>query len=314
MPAATQLSNRKAYCWGLHLCTLLTACTVFPLIFVGAGVTSKDAGMAYADWPTSAGHLVNPPHWLEKENTRWEHGHRLIGWAVGMLAIASFVLGFPHGGNIRKLTIVVLGVIITQGVLGGFRVWEVSTPLAMVHGIFGQVCFCLASASALISSRTWRDTTRRSSRTAVFLQRLCIIVTGAVFLQLTLGAAYRHFASTGFLVGHVLWAVIVLFVGGWLAMWLMGPQFAKTPMGLLGKMLGGLIALQLILGGAAYIVVVMGVSSTAWLVWAVPTAHTAVGALILVCCVLVTMCTHTMIQPLGSESQPAPNAAVVSST
>ena len=44
---------------------IAVACAVFPLIFVGAGVTSKDAGMAYADWPTSAGHLVNPPAWWQ---------------------------------------------------------------------------------------------------------------------------------------------------------------------------------------------------------------------------------------------------------
>ncbi len=58
----------------LHGIALATACAVFPLILVGAGVTSKDAGMAYPDWPTSGGHLVNPTAWWQQSDTRWEHG------------------------------------------------------------------------------------------------------------------------------------------------------------------------------------------------------------------------------------------------
>ncbi|MCH7924524.1 MAG: hypothetical protein IIC51_03210 [Planctomycetes bacterium] len=63
----------------LSVAAILTACAILPLVFVGAGVTSTDSGMAYKDWPTSAGHLVNPPSWWQADDTRWEHGHRLLG-------------------------------------------------------------------------------------------------------------------------------------------------------------------------------------------------------------------------------------------
>ena len=64
---------------GSFLVAVALAVALLPLIVVGAGVTSKDAGMAYPDWPTSGGHLVNPPGWWQGEKTLWEHGHRLLG-------------------------------------------------------------------------------------------------------------------------------------------------------------------------------------------------------------------------------------------
>ncbi len=85
------------------------------------------------------------------------------------------------------------------------------------------------------------------------MRRLCVAVSVGVFVQLVLGAALRHFTSGHTLVAHVLFAVVIVFLVGWLVMWTAG-QFPRnrllaTP----AKSLGILTALQLMLGGFAWI-------------------------------------------------------------
>jgi cytochrome c oxidase assembly protein subunit 15 len=73
---------------------------VFCLIFVGALVTSWQAGMAVPDWPLSFGSL-NPEGWWGDFMVRLEHGHRLlaalVGLAVGFLCSAVWGNFFPLG-------------------------------------------------------------------------------------------------------------------------------------------------------------------------------------------------------------------------
>ena len=57
---------------------VVTTCVALLPIGIGAIVTTTGAGMAFSDWPTSDGHLLNPPHWWQQSDTRWEHGHRLL--------------------------------------------------------------------------------------------------------------------------------------------------------------------------------------------------------------------------------------------
>jgi cytochrome c oxidase assembly protein subunit 15 len=287
----------------------LTAVAVFPLLFVGAGVTSKDAGMAYADWPTSAGYYVNPPRWWEVEATRWEHGHRLIGWTVGMLAIALAGVGWKCGGWRRGLSLAVLGAIIIQGIMGGIRVREISTQWAMAHGIWGQACFCLACATAMVSSRRWlAEKGARILPAGNTLQSLCAVTTGALLIQLVLGAALRHFGSDTALVAHVLWAVVSSILVGWTVLWVIGNYPDRDVVETFGWLLGVLMAVQLMLGGVALVVTVMGGTGSALVAWLVPTAHVAVGALLLSCSVLLTMCVFRMVRPVSSD---VPNTASV---
>ncbi len=336
-------SSPPNYHRGLHLLAIATACAVFPLIIVGAGVTSQNAGMAFPDWPTSNGHLLNPPNWLVETDKLWEHGHRLIGWVVGMLAIAtaisSFrrgwmqknnklqkrgtrlfdrvvsmfvstvaVLSFKRGNRLAQFAIATLLAITVQGILGGFRVWEISTPLALVHGIFGQLCFGLACTTALLSSKSWLayDGGPHLVRGATFLQRLCLILVISVFIQLLSGATYRHMAINAAVLIHVLWVVILSLVVGWVVMWVITQHSGRTLMGKLGRILAGLMVVQLFLGGSSFLIIVLEMSKSPLLIWAVPSAHVAVGALMLVCSLSLCLCSFRVLRP-------APEAAVSSS-
>lgn len=298
---------------GLHTLAVVTACAVFPLVLVGASVTSKDVGMAYSDGFTSDGYLIrNPPGWWDQDDTRWEHGHRLLGRAVGLLSIALAIGCWRCGGTIRVLGVCNLLAIITQGTLGAFRVYEVSRVLAMIHGIFGQMCFCLTCSVALVTGRTWLEQRgMHAVRAVAFLRRLCVVGAGCVLVQLATGAAVRHLGLDVALFLHVFGAVIVTFVTGWIAMWIMGQRPGRHLLTRFGRVLAGLMVIQLLLGGAAFAVTVMGISlASAWQ-WIIPSAHVGVGALLFACLVLVTLYTYGILRP-APESTPAATAGMLS--
>ncbi len=284
----------------LHILAIITALAILPLMLVGAGVTSKGAGMAFPDWPTSNSHFINPPGWLQDEHKLWEHGHRLIGWFVGMLAIGLATLSWPKRGWIRTVGVGTLLAIIVQGVLGGLRVTEISTELAMIHGIWGQVCFSLACITVLMTSRAWNSALAQRTETAsaVFFQRTALVATICLFLQLATGAAYRHFGNNLALAGHLIWAAVVILLLCFVAMWAIDHFGSIRMISALGKALVTLIGVQMFLGGGALLVKVMGGSWPALIAWSVPSAHVVVGALLLACMVVLTLCAYRVLAPV----------------
>ena len=308
---ATEGTKPNRYSSSSHFVAVALAIALLPLIVVGAGVTSKDAGMAYPDWPTSGGHLVNPPRWWQGEKTLWEHGHRLLGWAVGMLAILSAVFCFRRGATLQRLGLATLLAIVIQGVLGGLRVRATSTTLAMVHGVWGQVCCCLACVVALLTSRGWLESGPAvETRGATFFQRGTLVGTVCVFLQLVTGAAQRHFGVREALIAHVLWAVVVILVLSWLAMWVLEQCPHLALLTKLGRALAVLVGLQVILGGFAFLVTVMGGDWPATLRWAAPSAHVAVGAMLLACTLLMSLSSRRLLRPTAAGASTAARGVV----
>ena len=87
---ALRTVERAASRWPYRLAVLLAAAT-FPLISVGGLVTSYDAGMAVPDWPNTYGYNLLLYPWTTWLFGPWdlflEHGHRLLGVLVGLLAM-----------------------------------------------------------------------------------------------------------------------------------------------------------------------------------------------------------------------------------
>jgi len=293
----------------------MTACCVFPLIFVGAGVTSKDAGMVFPDWPTSDGHVINPPNWWQGDHTRWEHGHRLIGWTVGMLSCVLVAVTWSYGGWARRAGIATLLAIIAQGVMGGIRVREISTTWAMLHGIWGQVCFCLACIAALITSAGWvqRNPTR-FSKYASFSRRLSVLLVVSVFVQLVLGAMVRHFHWNAALVGHLLGVIVVAFVVGWATLWIMAQHAEEQLLVRLVQIIAVLLSIQIVLGAFTFVVTFMPSYSASVFVWLVPSLHVGMGALLLAgSMVLVIAVYHRLVPCTPAETAHARGLDLVTS-
>ena len=150
--------DRPAYHPWLHRIAVLTACLALLPILMGALVTTKDAGMAFRDWPSSDGHNMLLYPWLKSAGAKFlEHGHRLAGILIGM---ASIALAVAAGRLERRLWVkclayAVLVAVITQGILGGQRVLLDQRGLAFVHGSFAALVLALMASVAVVTSRSW---------------------------------------------------------------------------------------------------------------------------------------------------------------
>src|SRR5437773_3945694 len=176
---------------GLHVLALLTSAATFPLIFMGVLVTSHGAGMSVPDWPNSYGYnmfLFPPRLWIG--GILYEHTHRLMGTVVGMLSIALAVVAWKTERRrwVRWLATSVLGAVIFQGVLGGLRVALVKLDLAIVHACVAHAFFCLATLTAIVTSRWWitaPDFSRsEDAATGRRLIAACVFAVIIIYLQL----------------------------------------------------------------------------------------------------------------------------------
>lgn len=80
----------------------------------------------------------------------------------------------------------------------------------------------------------------------------------------------------------------------------------------LGKAVGILTAVQLVLGGGAFLVTVIRGTNLAVLQWLLPTAHVAVGSLLLACLVVLTVSLHALMRPAPQRRNVEMSVAVAS--
>jgi heme a synthase len=186
-----------------HRWAVVLACATFPLIWVGGLVTTYDAGMAVPDWPNTYGYNLFLYPWQTWIYGPWElfieHGHRLLGSAVGMLTIGLLVSAWWCRARrvVRWLSIVALVAVIVQGILGGARVIEDQIQLAKIHGCFGPAFFTLAVSLAAMTSRRWQRGQLSMSPRLSRVERLAAVTTGLAYVQLVLGSQLRHLPADG---------------------------------------------------------------------------------------------------------------------
>jgi cytochrome c oxidase assembly protein subunit 15 len=72
----------------VHKFAIFVVCWTVLLLIAGALVTSNDAALSVPDWPLSYGTFTPPM----VGGIRFEHSHRLIAGALGLLSIALAVL------------------------------------------------------------------------------------------------------------------------------------------------------------------------------------------------------------------------------
>ncbi len=173
-------------------------CATFPLIWVGGLVTTYDAGMAVPDWPNTYGYNLLLYPWQTWIYGPWglfiEHGHRLLGSLVGMLAIGLVASAWwcQTRRQVRWLSVAALVAVVLQGLLGGMRVITDEIQLAKIHGCFGPAFFALAVAVAVVTSEQWRSGLARHRESLGKVERLAVLTTLLAYGQLVLGAQLRH--------------------------------------------------------------------------------------------------------------------------
>jgi len=153
--------------------------------------------MAVPDWPTTYGYnmfFFPISKWVG--GIFYEHSHRLVASAVGLLTVVLAVWLWLKEQRrwLRWLGITALVLVVAQGILGGLRVTHMKDVLGVFHGTLAQIFLVLVSSIALFTSRWWR--TADLEKLPVYDSRrfryVFGIVTGLILLQLMLGAAMRH--------------------------------------------------------------------------------------------------------------------------
>jgi heme a synthase len=274
----------------LHSYAIFVACATFLLIIAGALVTGNDAGLSVPDWPTSFGSFRMP---RMVGGVKYEHGHRMIAGTVGILTLilALWIWKSEPRRWVRKMGIAAVLAIVAQALLGGITVlFYLPVTISVSHACLAQLFFCIAASLALFTGRDWRwDDTEFEDTSTPSLRRLSVTTTALVFVQLLLGAAFRHH---GFgIVPHILVAGLVTIGVLWLLVRVLS-QFSSEPrLKRAVFLLSGLLVLQVFLGIGSYLMLLSARNAPQPLpaVVAVTTTHVAVGALVLASSLLLTL-------------------------
>jgi cytochrome c oxidase assembly protein subunit 15 len=272
----------------------------FLLIVAGALVTSNDAGLSVPDWPTSFGTFRMPPM---VGGVKFEHGHRMIAGTVSVLTmvLALWLWRSEPRRWVRRLGAFAVVAILAQAALGGITVlFYLPIAISVSHACLAQIFFCLTVCLALFTRYDWQwDQRRFKDSVAPSLRQLGVCTTAAVFLQLLLGAAFRH---KGFgLSPHIVGAVVV--TGGvlWLVVRVLTENPRNSRLVRSALLLATLLALQLCLGVLSYVVRMAAMSAPQPLSPAIEitAAHVAVGALLLASSLATTL---QVFRSLGASS------------
>jgi cytochrome c oxidase assembly protein subunit 15 len=293
------------------------AWSTFLLIVAGALVTSNDAGLSVPDWPTSFGSLYKLPPMAG--GVKWEHSHRMIAEFIGLLIIvmAVWTQRVESRKWMRVLGWTALGAVIGQGVLGGLTVlnflpWSISTA----HATLGQMIFALVVAMALFTGRPWLQDYEPVAEPDLWpsTPTLTALAAASVWVQLILGAAFRHYGMK--LLPHLIGACVVTAVICWAVVRVLTRYGSVAHLRKPAQLLLALLMIQLGLGFCAYLTrMTFGHNAVQpWQVMVVSTvSHVAWGALVLAASVVLAIQSRRMIAAHAPEAagQTAHGKAVI---
>lgn len=290
----------------VHRVALATACTALLPITVGALVTTKQYGMAFADWPTSDGQNMLLYPWITDLvrgalDKFFEHGHRLAGILIGCCSILLCLVAWGREERpwVRWLATTVLLSVIVQGRLGGDRVLRDDPRWALFHGTFAALVFTTMVATAVVTSRRWYEASGKlsaedpaSPRLTERRRALLVAAPFVVLLQYIAGGFLRHLGMAMY--EHAGGAVVVAAFAGTASLFAMRSGSALVAR--YGKVLAVSLLAQLSLGIGAWItrfgfatLGYVAVSQSPVQV-AFRTAHTVVGMFVLASAAMVALC------------------------
>jgi cytochrome c oxidase assembly protein subunit 15 len=203
----------------LSVFAALVAASTAALIFAGGLVTSTGSGLSVPDWPNTYGWFMwSFPLSKMVGGIFYEHLHRLIASTVGFLIVvlAIWLARAEPRRWVRRLGYLALAAVITQGILGGITVlFFLPDAISIAHASLAQIVLCLTTTIAVVTSNGWKrgyaspgarlqasgsripdpgsripDPASRIPDT--ILERIAIITTALIYVQIVIGATMRH--------------------------------------------------------------------------------------------------------------------------
>jgi cytochrome c oxidase assembly protein subunit 15 len=288
---------------GVHKFSVFVVCWTVLLFVAGALVTSKDAALSVTDWPTSHGTLVPPLSTLQGGDL-FEFSHRAIAGGLGILVLVLAVLLWVKESRVwlRWLGfIAVLGVAV-QAILGGQVVLRLLHYwLPVIHACFAQIVFGAVLGIAVFTSKWWvSERPQLEDSGTPSIHSLTILNAGVIYLQVILGAGFRHKDIP--IWPHIAGALLVLGMVIWTAVALRKRFPQSRELFKARILLHAIFGLQFLLGLAAYwsrLTTVEAPQPMPVMV-TLTVIHTVVGAVLFAFSVLVALMCYRLV-PRGRE-------------
>ena len=280
------------------------------LLVAGALVTSKDAALSVADWPTSFGTYF--PSWLQLQGGAFfEHSHRVIAAILGLLLIieAAWIWVKDDRRWLRWFVAIAVVVVVAQGILGGEVVRQLLQYwLPVLHACLAQIMFAAILCMAVVTSKWWLEPHQQlEDGTGFPIHSLAIFNAAVMFLQVFWGAGFRHRYTP--IWPHIVGSVVVLGVMIWTAA-VLRRRFDASPELSFGRsLLHSMVGLQLLLGVAAYwsrLATQHPTASSPMTAMVLLTViHTVFGALTFAASILVVLICYRLVLRRGVVTVPA---------
>jgi cytochrome c oxidase assembly protein subunit 15 len=209
---------KASYHAGVHRFAVFTVCWTVLLLIAGALVTSNDAALSVPDWPKSFGTWTPPM----VGGVLYEHSHRVIAGILGVWTLILAVLIWIKEERrwLRWFAVIAVGGIVAQAILGGQVVIQLLHYwLPVIHACFAQIMFGALLSIAVFTSKWWTaDRPQLDNRGSPSIHSLALLNAGVIFLQVFLGAGFRHkeipiwphAAGSLAVLATVVWTAVVL--------------------------------------------------------------------------------------------------------
>jgi cytochrome c oxidase assembly protein subunit 15 len=234
---------------GVHRFSVFVVLWTILLLIAGALVTSNEAALSVPDWPLSYGTLTPPM----VGGIVYEHTHRVIAGILGVFTIALAVLIWVKDQRrwLRWFGVIAVAAVIVQAVLGGevvrqlLRYW-----LPVMHACFAQLFLAAVLSIAIFTSRWWMsEHANLDDHGSPSIHALAIANAAVIFLQVVLGAAFRHQNISVW--PHVAGSFVVFATVTWTAI-AMRSRFGQSPeISMARILLHSIFGLQFLLGFGA---------------------------------------------------------------
>jgi cytochrome c oxidase assembly protein subunit 15 len=235
---------------GVHRFAVFVVLWTILLLIAGALVTSNDAALSVPDWPKSYGTWTPPM----LGGVLYEDSHRKIAGVLGLLTVVLAIVIWVREKRhwLRWFGVIaVLGVIV-QALLGGQVVIQLLHYwLPVIHACFAQVVFAAVLSIAVFTSRWWvSEQPQLEDRGSLSVHTVALLNSIVIFLQVFLGAAFRHQEMP--IWPHIAGALAVLATVIWIAVVLRRRFSESRELSRARIMLHAIFGVQFLFGFAAY--------------------------------------------------------------
>jgi cytochrome c oxidase assembly protein subunit 15 len=261
------------------------------LFIAGALVTSNNAALSVPDWPKSFGTWFPSLRQLAG-GAFFEHSHRVIAGGLGVFVLVLAILIWVKDGRrwLRWFGVIAVFGVVVQAVLGGEVVRQLLQYwLPVIHAAFAQIVFAAVLGIAVFTSKWWVSERPQLVDTGTpSIQTLAIVNAAVIFLQVVLGAGFRHSEIPVW--PHMVGALAVLGTVIWTAAVLRKRFGASSELSRARILLHAIFGIQFLLGFGAYWARLESVKAGATSATVILTVvHTVLGAVLFAFSILIVL-------------------------